>query len=155
MEEQTVEIKNSESQTVELKIIKKDKESKLRIGLLDGESSESNVEKKPKNTSRNNSFSTPSTLPAQILSPIFEDREMRSFPEIRDNIWPGKVEGAENEFLRLVFCGQEVDGLSHYSFLIFLDSLQFNFMALRIFYFYGQPSSCGILKRSSLESAIL
>ena len=80
--DQTVEIKNSESQTVELKIIKKDKESKLRIvlQLLDGESSESNVEKKPKNTSRNNSFSTPSILPARTLSPISEDRELRSFP---------------------------------------------------------------------------
>ena len=54
--------------------IKKDKESKLRnseigLQLLDGESSVSSVEKKPKNTSRNNiSFSTPSSLPAQLLS---------------------------------------------------------------------------------------
>ena len=63
--------------------IKKDKESKLRnseigLQLLDGESSDSSVEKKPKKTSRNNiSFSTPSSLPAQLLSKITEDRESR------------------------------------------------------------------------------
>ena len=60
--------------------IKKDKESKLRnskigLQLLDGESSDSSVEKKPKKTSRNNiSFSTPSSIPAQLLSKITEDR---------------------------------------------------------------------------------
>ena len=73
--------------------IKKDKESKLRnsesgLQLLDGESSDSSVEKKPKKTSRTNiSFSTPSSLPAQLLSKITEDRESRCREKAAEQRW--------------------------------------------------------------------
>ena len=68
----TAEMKNADSHKIKQKKIKKDNESKLRnseigLQLLDGESSDSSVEKKSKKTSRNNiSFSTPSSLPAQL-----------------------------------------------------------------------------------------